>query len=138
MAYKISQQDPRDIVSKRKAIGVQMPFNTDSVFIPTYNSLEAYKVNLYNFFMTEKKERYLNPGLGSNLMQYLFSQSPDPGLSRSIQETISFEIERFFPRLEIIQITIDEYPDENMMQITIRFRVKGTELEDNLVLDVNR
>lgn len=138
MAYKVLQQDPRDVVSKRKAIGVQMPFNTDSVFTPTYNSLEAYKVNLYNFFMTEKKERYLNPGLGSNLMQYLFSQSPDPDLNRSIQETISFEVERFFPRLEIIQITVDEYPDENTVQINIRFRVKGTELEDNLVLDVNR
>lgn len=138
MAYKVLQQDPRDVVSKRKAIGVQMPFNTDSVFIPTYNSLEAYKVNLYNFFMTEKKERYLNPELGSNLMQYLFSQAPDADLRRNIQETITLEIERFFPRLEIIQISIDEYPDENVMQINIRFRVKGTELEDNLVLDVNR
>lgn len=138
MAYKVLQQDPRDVVSKRKAIGVQMPFNTDSVFIPTYNSLEAYKVNLYNFFMTEKKDRYLNPELGSNLMQYLFSQAPDADLRRNIQETITLEIERFFPRLEIIQISIDEYPDENVMQIGIRFRVKGTELEDNLVLDVNR
>lgn len=138
MAYKVLQQDPRDVVSKRKAIGVQMPFNTDSVFIPTYNSLEAYKVNLYNFFMTEKKDRYLNPELGSNLMQYLFSQAPDADLRRNIQETITLEIERFFPRLEIIQISIDEYPDENVMQISIRFRVKGTELEDNLVLDVNR
>lgn len=138
MAYKVLQQDPRDVVSKRKAIGVQMPFNTDSVFIPTYNSLEAYKVNLYNFFMTEKKDRYLNPELGSNLMQYLFSQAPDADLRRNIQETITLEIERFFPRLEIIQISIDEYPNENVMQISIRFRVKGTELEDNLVLDVNR
>ena len=138
MAYKVLQQDPRDVVSKRKAIGVQMPFNTDSVFIPTYNSLEAYKVNLYNFFMTEKKERYLNPELGSNLIQYLFSQAPDADLRRNIQETITLEIERFFPRLEIIQISIDEYPDENVMQISVRFRVKGTELEDNLVLDVNR
>ena len=137
MAYRVLYQDPRDL-DNRKAIGVEMPFNNDSVFIPTYNSIEAYKVNLYNFFMTEKGERYLNPQLGSSLMQYLFSPTLDEDTLSSIRNTIQYEIETFFPRLEIIQINLDEYPDENLLQIDIQFKIKGTELEDNLVLDINR
>ena len=137
MAYRVLYQDPRDL-DDRKAIGVKMPFNNDSVFIPTYNSIEAYKVNLYNFFMTEKGERYLNPQLGSSLMQYLFSPTLDKDTLSSIRNTIQYEIETFFPRLEIIQINLDEYPDENLLQIDIQFKIKGTELEDNLVLDINR
>lgn len=137
MAYRVLYQDPRDL-DNRKAIGVKMPFNNDSVFIPTYNSIEAYKVNLYNFFMTEKGERYLNPQLGSSLMQYLFSPTLDKDTLSSIRNTIQYEIETFFPRLEIVQINLDEYPDENLLQIDIQFKIKGTELEDNLVLDINR
>ena len=136
MPYRVLRQDPRDL-DKRKAIGVVMPFSSDSVFTPTYNTLEAYKVNLYNFFMTEREERYLNPELGSNLIQYLFTHFSED-TRRNIQETITFEVERFFPRLEILKIEIEDYPDENALQVDIRFRVKGTELEDNLVLDIDR
>lgn len=136
MPYRVLRQDPRDL-DKRKAIGVVMPFSSDSVFTPTYNTLEAYKVNLYNFFMTEREERYLNPELGSNLIQYLFAHFNED-TRRNIQETITFEVERFFPRLEILKIEIEDYPDENALQVDIRFRVKGTELEDNLVLDIDR
>lgn len=136
MAYRVIYQDPRDL-DNRKAIGVKMPFNSDSVFVSTYSSLEACKVNLYNFFMTEKGERYLNPELGSGLMQYLFS-SLDQDTLNNIRETIRFEVERFFPKLEISQINLDEYPDDNLLQIDIQFKIKGTELEDNLVLDINR
>ena len=137
MAYRVLYQDPRDL-DNRKAIGVEMPFNNDSVFVSTYNSLEAYKVNLYNFFSTEKEERYLNPTLGSSLMQYLFSPTLDQNTLSSIESTIRFEIETYFPRLEIVQVNLDEYPDDNLLQIDIQFKIKGTELEDNLVLDINR
>jgi len=134
MAYRIEYKDPRDL-DKRKAIGIEMPFSADSVFVSTYDSLEAYKVNIYNFFMTEKEERYLNPDLGSNLLQYLFDQSLD--LDR-IKETIQFEIKTYFPKIEIVQIQFNDYSNENFLQIGIKFRVKGTELEDSLLLDVNR
>ena len=137
MAYKVTYQDPRDL-DKRRAIGVLMPFNSDSVFVPVYNSLEAYKVNLYNFFLTEREERYLNPELGSGLMQYLFTQAMDEDNLRNIQETIRYEVNAFFPKLEITQVQIDEFPEENALQIDIHFKIKGTELEDNLVLDINR
>ena len=137
MAYRVVYQDPRDL-DNRRAIGVKMPFTSDAVFVPTYDSIEAYKVNLYNFFMTEKEERYLNPQLGSNLMQYLFTPTLDEDTLNNIQGTIRYEIETFFPRLEIIKVGLDEFPDENLLQINIQFKIKGTELEDNLVLDINR
>ena len=137
MAYKVLYQDSRDL-DKRKAIGVSMPFDSDTVFVPTYNSLEAYKVNLYNFFMTGRGERYLNPELGNILHRYLFTSIPDQQTVRSIQETIQREVEKFFPRLEIIQTQVEDFPDENMVQVSVRFKIRGTEPEDTLILDINR
>lgn len=137
MAYRVLQQDPRDL-SNRKAIGVQMPFESDTVFVPTYNSLEAYKVNLYNFFMTGKRERFLNPEMGSSLLEYLFEPIPDQYTVKAIQDNIQFEIEKFFPRLEVLKIELEDFPEYNSVQVTISFRIKNTELEDKLVIDVNR
>ena len=137
MAYKVLQRDPRDL-SNRKAIGVQMPFESDTVFVPTYNSLEAYKVNLYNFFMTGKQERFLNPEMGSTLLEYLFEPIPDQYTVKAIQDNIQFEIEKFFPRLEVLEIKLEDFPEYNSVQVTIFFRIKNTELEDKLVMDVNR
>lgn len=137
MAYRVLQRDPRDL-SNRKAIGVQMPFESDTVFVPTYNSLEAYKVNLYNFFMTGKRERFLNPEMGSTLLEYLFEPIPDQYTVKAIQDNIQFEIEKFFPRLEVLEIKLEDFPEYNSVQVTIFFRIKNTELEDKLVIDVNR
>lgn len=137
MAYNILHSH-LEVPSKRKAIGVKMPFSSDDVFVPTYDYLEACKVNLYNFFLTEKGERYLNPELGNSLLQYLFSSEQNGQVDRAIQDNVRFEIERFFPRLEIVQIHTEDFPDEHGMQVSIQFRLKGTELEDELVLDINR
>lgn len=138
MAYRIIYQNPRDLESDRRAIGVLMPFNNDNVFVPTYNTLEAYKVNLYNFFMTEKKERYLNPELGSTLLSFLFNPATDEGTIRGIQETIRSEMIRFFPRLEVINIQVDDFPEENAVQVDVWFKIKGTELKDHLLLDISK
>lgn len=137
MAYKVLQRDSRDL-NNRKAIGVQMPFESDTVFVSTYNSLEAYKVNLYNFFMTGKRERFLNPEMGSSLLEYLFEPIPDQYTVKTIQDNIQFEIEKFFPRLEVLEIKLEDFPEYSSVQVTIFFRIKNTELEDKLVIDVNR
>lgn len=137
MAYRILQQNPQGI-SSRKALGVEMPFDSDSVFVPTYNTLEAYKVNLYNFFMTGRGERFLNPGLGSSLLQYLFEPIPDQYVLQNIQKNIQSEVETFFPRLEVTQVDVKDLPEYNSTQVSVFFKIRGTESEDKLVLDINR
>lgn len=134
MAYRISpEQQARNT---RRALGVLMPFSNDSVFVPTYSSLEAYKVNLYNFFLTAKGERVLNPDFGSELLSHLFSQQTGNDFARTIQNTITFEIEKYFPRVEVEDVLVDSFPEENTCQISIKFKIKGTELEDELVLEI--
>lgn len=137
MPYKVTYKDPGEF-NKRKAIGVLMPFSSDSVFTSTYNTLEAYKVNLYNFFMTSQGERYLNPRLGSSLLQYLFEPGFTEESKASLQGTILNEIETYFPRLEITQLDIEEYVDKHIYQVKIQFKVRNTELEDNIVIEVSQ
>lgn len=133
MAYRVLTE--QHITNPRRALGVLMPFSSDSVFVPTYSSLEAYKVNLYNFFLTAKGERVLDPDFGSELLSHLFSQTDD-NLERTLQNTITFEINRYFPKVELQSVTVDTFPEEHICQISIRFSLKGTELEDELVLEI--
>lgn len=133
MSYRILTE--QHITNRRKALGVLMPFSSDSVFVPTYSSLEAYKVNLYNFFLTAKGERILDPNFGSDLLSHLFSQS-DEDLENTLRNTITFEIDKYFPKVELQDITVESFPEEHICQISIKFSLRGTELEDELVLEI--
>ena len=135
MAYRVLPE--QQITNTRKALGVLMPFSSDSVFVPTYSSLEAYKVNLYNFFLTAKGERVFDPDFGSTILSHLFSQT-DEQLEKSLQDTIVFEIDRYFPKIEVQSVSVETFSEDHVCQISIRFRLKDTELEDELVLDVER
>lgn len=136
MAYRVSNQDDPRYVSNRQAVGVIMPFSDSRVFVPTYSSLEAYKVNLYNFFMTALGERYFQPGLGSSLLSCLFSQAGD--FKSRAQNILMEELGRFFPKLDILNIDIQENPDYNSVEINIRFRITNTMLEDNFIVDIEQ
>ena len=133
MSYRILTE--QHITNRRKALGVLMPFSSDSVLVPTYSSLEAYKVNLYNFFLTAKGERILDPNFGSDLLSHLFSQS-DEDLENTLRNTITFEIDKYFPKVELQDIAVESFPEEHICQISIKFSLRGTELEDELVLEI--
>ena len=48
MAIRIQNKNPLDI-SKRVAIGVSIPFNSDSVFTSTYTTVDQTKYNIINY-----------------------------------------------------------------------------------------
>ena len=73
MAFNVQRINPLDL-QPRKAVGVSLPFSSNSVFNSTYTTQDALKANLVNHFLTEKGERYLNPDLGAGLRRLLFDQ----------------------------------------------------------------
>jgi hypothetical protein len=46
------------------AVGVNLPFSGPAVFISNYQTKDAIKNNLINFFLTNPGERVLNPTFG--------------------------------------------------------------------------
>ena len=71
MALDVKKINPLDR-QPRKAVGLDLPFSGQAVFNSTYQTKDALKINLINYFLTNKGERMLNPTFGSSIRELLF------------------------------------------------------------------
>lgn len=133
MAFDVKKVDPLDL-QPRKAIGIKLPFSSPSVFTSTYESREAIKTNLINYFLTRKGERYLNPNFGSGIYNYLFEQLT-PDVPKKIEAVVRRELPIYFPRVEPIEINTTAVADEHKIQFSLLYTVRQTNIEDEVVIN---
>lgn len=127
---------PNDI-NPNVAIGVNLPFNSPSVFQSNYQTKDAIKNNLINFFLTEPGERYMNPTFGGGLRKFIFEQIASQNTT-FLRKDIEAKINDRFRRLNVLSLDINEYPDYNVLEIVIKYSIKNTNLSDTLVLNFNQ
>ena len=133
MAYNIQKINPLDL-QPRKAIGVSLPFSGKAVFNQTYQSADAIKTNLINFFLTNERERYMNPEFGSTLHRLLFDQLTEDKV-RQIESKVVRDLQIYFPRVQPQEITTVGVPDNNTVQFSMRYTVRDTNIEDEVVIN---
>lgn len=136
MAYRVGNIPSQDLTSNRTAVGVGLPFSGNAVFRSTYQTIDAYKTNLTLYFLTCKGERYYDPEFGSDLKKLLFEPSLSDDRKSLVENNLREDIARYFPKLEIDEIDMENYEDQNILQIYIRFHIKNTNQEADLTIDV--
>ena len=136
MAYNPIKIDPLDL-QPRKAIGVNLPFTGKAVFNSTYTSKEAIKANLLNFFLTGVGERYLNPGFGSSLRNLLF-ENIDQTRLQAIRSNIENQLELYFPRIIPTEVDLIGNPDENLVSFVLKYQVRDTNIEDDILINIEQ
>jgi hypothetical protein len=112
-------------------VGVSIPFNARGVFKTTYTTQEAIKVNLINFFLTNKNEIYLNPTFGGDLRAFVFQQITEGNidyLKQDIQQQLGIN----FPNVIVDELNIDSFPDINQINIILKYNIADTGLTDIL------
>jgi phage baseplate assembly protein W len=112
-------------------VGVAIPFNAPGVFKTTYTTKEAVKNNLINFFLTNQNEIYLNPTFGGNLRAFVFQQISDGNLE-SLKEDIQSQLTLYFPNVVVGSLDIDSIPDEQQVNIILKYNIVDTGLTDTL------
>jgi phage baseplate assembly protein W len=112
-------------------VGVAIPFNAPGVFKTTYTTKEAVKNNLINFFLTNQNERYLNPTFGGNLRAFVFQQISD-GTIESLKEDIQSQLTLYFPNVIVGSLDVDSIPDEQQVNIILKYNIVDTGLTDTL------
>ena len=112
-------------------VGVTIPFNAPGVFKTTYTTKEAVKNNLINFFLTNQNEIYLNPTFGGNLRAFVFQQISDGNLE-SLKEDIQSQLTLYFPNVVVGSLDIDSIPDEQQVNIILKYNIVDTGLTDTL------
>tara|TARA_A100001201_G_scaffold133766_1_gene121044 strand:+ start:746 stop:1156 length:411 start_codon:yes stop_codon:yes gene_type:complete len=133
MPFEVKKIDPLDL-QPRKAIGVKLPFSGQAVFNSTYTSAEAIKQNLINYFLTARGERYLNPTFGNALQNLLFDQLTEDKVVQ-IDALVRADLEFYFPRVEPVNIETTGDPDRNSVSFSMSYKVKDTNIEDELIIN---
>lgn len=135
MAFGAIQQFPND-TRPRVGIGVNIPFNEGGVFTPNYQTKQAIKNNLINYFLTNPGERPGNPEFGAGLRAYIFSQIDQQDLS-FIQDDIQTKVLTFFPDVILQEVTVLPTDTSNQIKINITYSVADTGINDALSLSFN-
>ena len=133
MAFGAQQISPIDF-NKSAAVGVDIPFNAPSCFRPNYTTAAAIKNNLINFFLTNPGERPLNPTFGGGLRDFIFEQIADDNLD-SLEETITTQLQEFFPNVVIGDLEILRQEDLNTITVSLTYSVINTNISDTLEID---
>lgn len=136
MAFDVKKIDPLDL-QPRKAIGVSLPFSGQAVFNSTYESKDAIKANLINYFLTNRGERYLNPYFGSNLRALLFENIIQDTLD-NIRENIVVDIQSYFPRVIPTRIDLTSDPDRNTVSFYMAYQIVDTNIQDQLLINIEQ
>ena len=134
MAYGIKQIPIVDL-KPSMALGVAIPFQAPSVFTSVYTTLEQTKYNIINFMLTDRRERPFNPNFGAGLRSRLFEQITQDDLD-SLKQTISNQIEAYFPNVLVNALNILGSPDDNSISITLTYSLKNIKSSDSLVLKI--
>jgi len=123
MAFGAKQIFPNDL-RPRVAIGINLPFNGPGVMVPNYQTKEAIKNNIINYFLTNPGERPANPKFGAGLREYIFNQVINDNLD-FIQEEIQQKIASQFPEITVNSVDVLGQSDFNIINIIITYNIRN-------------
>jgi phage baseplate assembly protein W len=133
MAFNPQQIYPIDL-NASKAVGVNIPFTGPAVFISNYQTKDAIKNNLINFFLTNPGERPLNPLFGGGLREFIFEQITNENLD-FLREDINLKLKNYFPNIQIEDLIVTGQNDLNQITVTLKYSVINTNITDTLEIE---
>ena len=135
MAFRAPNQFVNDL-RPSVGIGVNLPFNEGGVFTPNYQTAEAIKNNLINYFLTNPGERPGNPTFGGGLRRFIFTQINSGNLD-FLREDVEIKVKREFPLVNVQELNVLTNQDNNEVTVQIYYNVINTAIEDTLNLNFN-
>ena len=86
----------------------------------------AIKQAIVNVLLTNRGERLMNPRYGSDIRRFLF-EPLDYGTGFQIKSNIRDTLERFEPRISVIDIKCTPNFDDNGFDVVLQYNVRGTD-----------
>ena len=86
----------------------------------------AVKQAIANILMTNKGERLMMPDYGGDIRRFLF-EPLDYGTGFQIKSNIRDTLERFEPRISVIDIKCTPNFDDNGFDVVLQYNVRGTD-----------
>ena len=94
---------------------------------------EAVKTSIRNLLLTNRGDRLFNNTIGSDLQALLF-ENASPALEQVVADYVRRTIENYEPRAGIVDIVVNTELDQNLVGVSIVFRIINK--QEPIVLDV--
>lgn len=121
------------------AIGITLPLQiTNTAFNQSFQTIDQVRTNIKSLLLTKRKERVMQPLLGSGLNEVLFEQN-DADLESRIEDTIVEALQNWLPYVVIDNIIIEqtnELKDRNRVEVSITFRINGNPKLETVTFNV--
>jgi phage baseplate assembly protein W len=121
------------------AIGITLPLQiTNTAFNQSFQTIDQVRTNIKSLLLTKRKERVMQPLLGSGLNELLFEQN-DADLESKIENTIVQSLEDWLPYVILDNIIIEqnnELKDRNSVEVSITFRINGNPTLETVTFNV--
>jgi phage baseplate assembly protein W len=122
---------------------LQDDVSTNSYFLMTKVTKDAFTSDLLLLLLTQKGERYYEPDYGTNLLKYLFE--PNNNLTADdIEQDIKRTVSLYIPSLTIDKITFNLNTDdtgqpisEEQLNVNIKFTYSEDAFSEQGSLDIN-
>lgn len=135
MVYNIININPLDL-QPSKGVGIKIPFDGSIGLNITYTTKEATKSNILNFLLTGKRERIMNPNFGAGIREQLFEQITSNNIE-NIEDIIKFGLNDYFPQVQLNNLTVNSFPDQNIIQIYFSYSIRNTNIQDEIIINFN-
>jgi phage baseplate assembly protein W len=121
------------------AIGITLPLQiTNTAFNQSFQTIDQVRTNIKSLLLTKRRERVMQPFLGSGLTELLFEQN-DEELEERIENTIVQSLQDWLPYVVIDTIIIEqsnELKDRNRLEVSITFRINGNPTLETVTFNV--
>lgn len=98
---------------------------------------EAIKASVRNLIQTRNFERPFHPEIGCQIYSLLF-ENITPFVYQIIKKTIFDVIEKFEPRVSVLDVIVQETPDQNSVAVDITFIINNSERPITLKTTIQR
>lgn len=99
--------------------------------------LAAVKQAVKNLILTNHYEKPFKPLFGGNIRSQLFELAY-ADVKFDIEDNIIANIEAYEPRVRLITVTAEPFPDLNTLNVSLEFEIKNTSEQVSLTLNVSR
>ena len=114
------------ITNNRVYSDLDLKFNQHPVYkdIVPLSDIDAVKQSVRNILFTNKGERLFQPSIGSGVFDLLFEHA-DPLTFQAVRDNIKDILGILEPRINQIQVQIEDNIDRNEIAVTVNFNIAG-------------
>ena len=100
------------------------PLNEDLIALKNTSAIAR---SIRNIVFTQPGEKFFNPEFGSRVSESLF-EVVDEVSTIAIRDEIRSSIINYEPRVNLLDVLVNPNPDENEMNVTIKYEIVGLDI----------